>query len=268
MKFITIVTASIAASAPSVFAQKPSTAWGYHPNTPGMLGLENWANEWNSCGGVRQSPIDIVRTPSCSLNKKFPLQFSGSCSEFNLSEPHEPLQASAVGGDCSVSLNGADYSMLQFHLHAPSEHLVNGKSYDASIHFVHASSDAKALVVVGIFLEISQQSNPWLSPLLDALENVNSTQQTDAVVVQLESYSSLVLEASKGKGVYNYPGSLTTPGCDETADWWVVENPIQISAADFERLHKDLLEYEITNNGSNARPVQPLNQRTIAYYKI
>ena len=73
-------------------------------------------------------------------------------------------------------------------------------------------------------------------------------------------------KASKIGGIYNYPGSLTTPGCDGTVDWWVVQNPIMISSTDFGRLHKDLLEYQITDEGENARPVQPLNGRVVVRY--
>ncbi|KAJ8559091.1 hypothetical protein ON010_g8356 [Phytophthora cinnamomi] len=138
--------------------------------------------------------------------------------------------------------------MAQFHLHAPSGHTVDGKAHDGEMHFVHKSSDGSALLVVGIFLDISPKSDVWLGPVLDALENVNSTAHTknEAITVQLK--------ASKIGGIYNYAGSLTTPGCDETADWWVVQTPIQISSADFTRLHKDLLEYHITDDGNNARP--------------
>ncbi|ETK97339.1 hypothetical protein F441_00103 [Phytophthora nicotianae CJ01A1] len=157
--------------------------------------------------------------------------------------------------------------MAQFHLHAPSEHTLNGKALDGEIHFVHKSADGKALLVIGLFLQVGPKSDPWLGPVLDALEHVNSTdERSAAVVVQLKSYSNLIRQASKHCGVYNYPGSLTTPGCDETADWWVVQDPIKISSIDFGRLHQDLVEYHITDNGNNARPVQPLNGRKVTRY--
>ncbi|KAG2773235.1 hypothetical protein Pcac1_g15935 [Phytophthora cactorum] len=62
---------------------------------------------------------------------------------------------------------------------------------------------------------------------------------------------------------YNYPGSLTTPGCDEIVDWWVVQQPMSISSADFTRLQTQLKELHVTDNGNNARPVLPLNGRTV-----
>ncbi|KAE8966553.1 hypothetical protein PR003_g19088 [Phytophthora rubi] len=168
--------------------------------------------------------------------KKSPLVFSGRCSHYNLTEPHEPLEVDVIGGNCVASVNDVEYKLAQFDLHAPSEHTVDGKAHDG--------------------------------PVLDALENVNSTAHTqkEAITVHLKSYTKLIKKASKNCGIYNYPGSLTTPACDETADWWVVQTPIQISSSDFTRLHKDLVEYHITDNGNNARPVQRLNGRTVTRY--
>ena len=86
------------------------------------------------------------------------------------------------------------------------------------------------------------------------------------LLIHRESYSAMVMKASSRGVIYNYPGSLTTPSCNETVDWWVVQNPIQISSIDFGRLHQDLVEYSITDNGNNARPAQPLNDRVVVRY--
>ncbi|KAF4137379.1 Eukaryotic-type carbonic anhydrase [Phytophthora infestans] len=268
MKYITTVAAAIAACALTVSADvTTNTVWGYRANDDTMVNTNAWADKWAACGGKRQSPIDIVTSPKSGKGKKVPLSFTGRCSTYNLTEPHEPLEVDVVGGNCAVSVNDVPYKMAQFHLHAPSEHTINGKSLDGEIHFVHKAADGKALLVLGIFLQVAPKSDPWVGPVLDALENVNSDDQRSAeVIVQLKSYSSLIRKSIRAGGVYNYPGSLTTPGCDETADWWVVQNPINISSIDFGRLHQDLVEYHITDKGNNARPVQPLNGRTVTRY--
>ncbi|KAG1701994.1 hypothetical protein DVH05_010484 [Phytophthora capsici] len=267
MKFFAAVAAAVAACQLTVSADvSTGPVWGYRENDASMVAASKWSEHWKACGGVRQSPIDIVTTAKVGKGKKSPLSFSGKCSQYNLTEPHEPLEVDVVGGNCAIDVNNAAYNMAQFHLHAPSEHTLNGKALDGEIHFVHKSSDGKALLVVGIFLEIGAKSDPWLGPVLDALENVNSTDHSEAIVVQLKSYSALIKQASKNCGIYNYPGSLTTPGCDETADWWVVQDAIKISSIDFGRLHQDLVEYHITDNGNNARPVQPLNGRTVTRF--
>lgn len=88
-------------------------------------------------------------------------------------------------GDCGASLRGEVYDLDHFHLHAPSEHTIYGKHMDGEIHFVHMNSDTEALLVVGVFLEIGPVSDKWMGPVLDALELVNSTAVTDAIVVDL-----------------------------------------------------------------------------------
>ncbi|POM62242.1 Carbonic anhydrase [Phytophthora palmivora] len=268
MKFFATISAAVAACAMTVSAEVATdTVWGYRTNDPSMVHTSKWAEHWPACGGKRQSPIDIVTTAKAGKGRPtLPLSFTGNCPQWNLTEPHEPLDVVVSGGNCKVVVNEASYDAAQFHVHAPSEHTLNGKALDGEIHFVHQSSDGKSLLVVGIFLDIGPKSDPWLGPLLDALETVNSTNHSEAILVQLKSYSALVRKASGTGGIYNYPGSLTTPACDENADWWVVSNPIKISSNDFGRLHRDLVEYHITDDGNNARPVQPLNGRQVVRY--
>lgn len=81
------------------------------------------------------------------------------------------------------------------------------------------------------------------------------------------SYADLINTKADADRVYNYPGSLTTPACDEIADWWVVPTPVKLSKTDFERLQKNLKELHVADDGKNARPVQPLNGRSIASLK-
>jgi carbonic anhydrase len=61
------------------------------------------------------------------------------------------------------------------------------------------------------------------------------------------------------RGYYSFPGSLTTPPCTEGVSWFVLKTPTEVSSA------------EIMQFGAlyphNARPVQPLNRRTILQTK-
>lgn len=56
---------------------------------------------------------------------------------------------------------------------------------------------------------------------------------------------------------YNYAGSLTTPPCSEGVRWFVLKDRITIS-------HKQVDEFSHFVHGANARPVQPLNDRTVS----
>ncbi|KAG7396149.1 hypothetical protein PHYBOEH_002753 [Phytophthora boehmeriae] len=277
MKFLTSVSVIAAACALTASTAVADVAtgpvWGYRENDPSMVSTSKWAATFPACGGKRQSPIDIETTTAGGHMKKSgkpksSLTFSGKCSQFNMTEPHEPLDVVVVeeSSTCKAAASGVSYNLKQFHLHAPSEHTLDGKALDGEIHFVHESDDGKALLVVGVFLEKAARSDGWLTPVLDGLDHVNSTETHEAIIVNLKSYSTLVKKVIKAGAIFNYPGSLTTPACDEIADWWVVEKPIKISSADFDRLHKDLVEYHITDDGNNARPVQPLNGRIVSRY--
>jgi carbonic anhydrase len=57
------------------------------------------------------------------------------------------------------------------------------------------------------------------------------------------------------RSYYRYEGSLTTPPCDESVDWFVLTEPIHVAEADinsFARLYPQ-----------NARPVQKDNRRFV-----
>ncbi|MBK7002799.1 MAG: carbonic anhydrase family protein [Rhodoferax sp.] len=54
---------------------------------------------------------------------------------------------------------------------------------------------------------------------------------------------------------YQFMGSLTTPPCSENVLWLVLKQPVSISRAQI-RLFTQLYP-------NNARPVQPLNGRTV-----
>ncbi|KAG7388488.1 hypothetical protein PHYBOEH_007848 [Phytophthora boehmeriae] len=265
MKFIATASALVAACAFSSTVSADATGgapWGYKTNDTTMASPAQWADHYPTCAGSRQSPIDITTTTDANAAKRT-LTFSGECGSYNLTQSDETFKASVIGGSCAASANGASYSMAQLHLHAPSEHTLDGKPLDGEVHFVHSNPDGSALMVVGVFLQVgSGETDPWMSSLLNGMEAVTPAAPT---TLNLGSYADLV--NANANRLYNYPGSLTTPACDEIVDWWVVQTPVKMSSQDFTRLQTQLKELPITDNGNNARPVQPLNGRTIASFQ-
>jgi carbonic anhydrase len=48
----------------------------------------------------------------------------------------------------------SEFQAAQFHIHAPSEHTVDGYHYDLEVHLVHTYSDGKSgNGVIGIFFD-------------------------------------------------------------------------------------------------------------------
>jgi carbonic anhydrase len=141
------------------------------------------------------------------------------------------------------------YSLLQYHIHAPSEHVINGKSYPLEIHFVHGTPDGK-LAVIGVFAE-EGKANSQFDTILDyAPENHDGF----AAPMMRFINPSLLLPTNK-KSFYLYAGSLTTPPCSEGVNWYVMKNPIQLSKDQIVRFEKFY--------ANNARHSQPLNGRQV-----
>ena len=57
------------------------------------------------------------------------------------------------------------------------------------------------------------------------------------------------------RSFYRYPGSLTTPMCNEVVTWIVMKNPIELS-------EEQIAEYA-KHYHNTARPLQPLNHRPV-----
>ncbi|KAF1313488.1 Carbonic anhydrase, partial [Globisporangium splendens] len=240
---LSTVTAVSAVAADGVVA-KGEKSYGYKENDASMYGPSQWATQYpTSCAGKSQSPINIASKTSLTKgSRKQPLQFAGSCSSYKIAQTEDSYKGTVQGGSCTVAANGASYSMAQFHVHTPSEHTVNGKVYDGEIHFVHSNADGSKLLVVGAFLEKNKgKTDPWVASVLNAANRVNSTASVDV----------------------NF---LTTPTCSEIVDWWVLEQPLQVSSADLAKLQANLKKLHATDNGRNARPTQPLNGRKITVY--
>ncbi|KAE8983524.1 hypothetical protein PF005_g22444 [Phytophthora fragariae] len=236
MKIFAAAIAAYALTATTVSADGDEGAsWGYKTNDTSMAAPDQWTEHYSTCGGQRQSPIDIESTTGC-ISEKRSLAFSGSCADFNVTQSDESFMASVNGGSCAVSANGASYNMLH-------------------------NADSSALLVTGVlFKAMEGESDPWVVSVLDALDNVSANATASA---SLASYADLVNKAADAEGVFNYAGSLTTPACSEIVDWWVVKKPVDVSTADLERLQSQLRELHITDDGKNARPVQPLIGRVV-----
>ncbi|KUF84263.1 hypothetical protein AM588_10000658 [Phytophthora nicotianae] len=249
MKFIATISAVVAACALAASTVDAAGAdgapWDYNPNDEERASPAQWGAHYPSCNGTRQSPIDIVSADAEErIKAKSTLRFRGDCPSFNLTQGGEGFKGSVVDGSCQVKANKAQYDLLQFHLHAPSEHTLNGEPMDGEVHFVHSNADSSALLVVGVFMEIDPSGNtdPWLETVIDGIDDVSPTKP-------------IMLDF------------LTTPGCDEIVDWWVVEKPMKISAKDLTRIRENQGEIEMNYKSENARPVQALNDRTVKSFK-
>ena len=228
----------------------------------------------SSCGRLRQSPIDIVIGDVQESEVLIDLSFTRweSLVNGNFNNTGHSVQFTPTNGDtATVENHQGTYEVQQFHFHwgsedgvGGSEHRVNGDQFDAELHFVTlkrgetADSDAgDAFSVVAVFFDID--SNAEVTGIWEQLMPMPTGNGATISVTNLR-YSDLLPD---NRDYYYYEGSLTTPLCNETVQWFVLKEPISIPAAvvaSFRRVVEDDLGTLLTEN---FRDAQALNGRTV-----
>ncbi len=216
-----------------------------HWNYDDPQGWESISDEYRLCGeGKAQSPIDITGAHSQDLPN---VQFAYRPSALQIVNNGHTVQADYDSGS-SITFDGVTYDVAQMHYHAPSEHELDGKASPVELHIVHKAGDKVA--VVALMVEEGAE-NAALAPFVD---NAPAEHSEQAKAVQGVTWNVAGLLPSDQR-TFRYQGSLTTPSCTEGVAWNVLITPIRASAGQIQKL--------TTLYNHNARPVQPLNGRTI-----
>ncbi len=218
--------------------------WSYE----GKHGAARWAAlnaDFATCGsGQRQSPIDVRETIRADLS---PINFRYKPVALSLVDSGHTIQVNTAGAG-SISVDGEEYELLQFHFHKPSEEKINGKAYDMVAHLVHKSKAGK-LAVVAVLLQAGKEHK-----LIRTLWNNLPLEQNKPVArADMMIDPTQLLPATRNYFTYN--GSLTTPPCSEGVLWLLLKTPTQLSTeqvADFGKIYRN-----------NARPTQARNGRII-----
>ncbi len=214
-----------------------TSAWSYE----GQTGPENWASlssEYAACGGEQQSPIDLADASEPTEDASLTTSYTTASGD--VVDTGHAIQVNTTGD--TLTYDGTSYELLQFHIHTPSEHTVEGDDYPAEIHLVHQAGNQQ-LAVLGIFVEEGEEAHPALEGWIQGRDTTLSVNPGRFLPDQ-QSY-------------YTYEGSLTTPPCSEIVRWVVMDQPIQASEGQLETLR--------AKHDGNARPVQPLNDRQLVY---
>jgi carbonic anhydrase len=148
----------------------------------------------------------------------------------------------------TLTVDSHPYQLKQFHFHAPSENLLDGKHFPLEAHFVHADADGN-LAVVAVFFE-----NGAANAALDRLGKDLPLRAGDKHDLAVKIAAAELMP--KARDYYRFSGSLTTPPCSEGVNWLVLKHPVTASEKQIEQLHAAM-------GHDNARPVQPLNARII-----
>ena len=218
-------------------------SWSYEGDT----GPANWGTlteAFATCEtGQEQSPVDLTALSTSDLPD---LTFQYGPAPLSVTNKGYTVQVDFEAGS-TLTVGEDQYTLLQFHLHTPSEHTMEGRSFPADMHLVHADS-AGNLAVVGVFFE-EGAANEAYTPFLENLPAQTGEKITTEMMINAADLLPTDLTYVR------YDGSLTTPPCTEGVRWHVLTEPVALSAAQIEALTA-----LIPNTN---RPVQALNEREL-----
>jgi carbonic anhydrase len=227
--------------------------WGYE----GDEGPEHWGSldsSFSTCSsGAEQSPIDITGAEPMAdsgLRRQIGDTVLTGGQRTNVLDIVDNGHTIQVANDLPVTmwLDDAQYELVQYHFHAPSEHTIDGQHAVLEAHFVHKSAEGN-LAVLGVLVEEGEHDARW-DPILSQLpDGPGDSRHIEGVDIDLNKLRSLP------NRYYRYEGSLTTPPCSEGVSWVVV--------ADRHQMSPDQLRSLSSRMPKNNRPVQSLGERTI-----
>lgn len=222
-------------------ARAENSHWSYE----GTGAPEHWGalnSEFTACSvGAQQSPINLEG--AMETRSRAPT-LAWKTTPFEVVNNGHTIQLDPIGDAGGAELDGKFYTLRQFHLHTPSEHALNGKRFEAEVHFVHVAEDGNALVV-GVFLTPGGE-NGLFTTVIQAAPAKEGTARIDTPL----DITALLPQAA---GLFRYQGSLTTPPCAEVVDWNIYADPVKVSGADIDAFRAIF--------PMNARPLQAINRR-------
>uniref|UniRef100_A0A670JE51 Carbonic anhydrase n=1 Tax=Podarcis muralis TaxID=64176 RepID=A0A670JE51_PODMU len=205
-----------------------------------ICGPDTWSSQGH-CNGKRQSPIDIV-TSSVRHNPKL-----GAVTLTGYNDTKKLLEMKNTGKTVDIELGEglqlsgpglpATYTAKAFHLHwgdgvhkPGSEHYINGERYSMELHIVHtknntsvseALKDPQGIAVLAFFVQVRDWGG----------EGLCTSMLPAGISTKFDGSFSLqdLLGRPELDRYYRYPGSLTTPGCDEVVLWTIFADPILVS---------------------------------------
>ncbi len=244
--FVLLFCLMIQAASPFVPVSDKGTAEWKYENLDGPSFWGDLSHKYKDCNGPSQSPINLTGAvaqvgPALGFDyHETRVSISNNCHTIKASFKEENRLWLTIGEK--------RYYLDQFHFHYKSEHRLENKTFPMEVHLVHVGDDGK-LAVVGVFLE-EGEPNKLVAELWSKMPRDCDSGQPDPGAV----INPAALLPANGSYL-TYSGSLTTPPCDEIVTWYVMQQPITLSAEQinaFKKLYPN-----------NARPIQQINGRPV-----
>lgn len=227
------------------------TSYTYNRNSPKAPRI--WPRSFPSCGGARQSPINLLtenclRAPAMKSlwNLKTDLQPSSVIMENN---GHSIEYSFEYPGARPMLAGGPLRSMYvfeQLHFHwgtsdeEGSEHYIDSKPGELEMHVVHrnvkyenmriAGQNPDGIVVMAILFKTDYfAADQEFLQYLGRVQQMNTSATIDG---SPRGFKISDIVGSFDQPFIGYQGSLTTPPCSEAVSWLVAEEMRSISPRD------------------------------------
>lgn len=219
-----------------------------HWDYSGIKGPENWGKidkAFLLCSeGKNQSPVNLTGFVKTKLKD---IDFNYKTDAEELINDGHTIKVNYEKGSYIV-IDNIIFELRQIRFHAPSENLLNGKSYPMEGHLIHMDKHGNLAIIAVMFVE--GKGNELIKSLWMQIPKASGEK---SVLTEKLNVDGLL---PRKRNYFRFNGSLTTPPCTEGVRWFVLKNAITISKEQIKSF-KDIIK----NN--NNRPIQPINARVI-----
>jgi len=270
----------------------PKPTWSYDLLFNAKDGPFKWWVNWPTCGGHRQSPININTTQAKKLSQK---GFWGPVAEVEVVPPFEFTLYDKKPTKIYLKNNGKLLSMvwkapakpfvsgggldeayildhLQFHWY--TEHFFDGEHYDLEMQLYHynanygsmekALQEEDGVAALAVIFHRCEENNTALAEILDQMDGELLPGPDNGMVEMLYSQPLSAFLPEDTSKYYRYMGSMTQPACEEAVIWTIFNTTVNVSQYQLDQLRR----LRDSNNGpmqDNYRPVQQLWDREVYY---
>lgn len=210
--------------------------------------------EWQACGRMNQSPIDITSRIENPNLPPITFQYKSTTLKFETNPYNLKIDCKDTGNQ--VVIDGKTYKLKEFHFHRPAEEVVAGERAAMSIHFVHQNVDPACgannnpcSVVVAVEILEGKPDPDMKDPMTKAVRKLLITWGPPSGE-PLDLFELLPAD----KSYFRYQGSLTTPPCTPNITWYVLRRGIYFPP-------EQIAQFAARFPSPNARETQPANTR-------
>lgn len=184
-----------------------------------------------------------------------------------------------------VTLDGAVYYAQEIIFHTPSEHKINGVTFEMEMQIIHRGKSVgdtlKTVILSFLFKSKPGSFNKFIDKLdffdlPNPLEKARELNSALFIPQILQDSNDEDLSFMQPFSFYTYQGSFTAPPCQEKTIHMVASKPVELSNTALEMFKESLrIPDQMDNNGNvklsnssldNARLTQPLNGRAVFHY--